>query len=256
MSRRSPLEVALETAREAGDLILRYLHAPLEISEKSARADLVTKADRESEAFIGRRLRDATPSATILGEEEGEHRGTSDERWIVDPLDGTTNFAHAYPLFCVSIAYERAGELLAGVIYAPLMQECFAAEHGAGATFNGQPIHVSSIDGIGDALLCTGFYPAQYERNLRQFAVASERAQAVRRDGAAALDLAYVAAGRFEAFWEFGLHAWDVAAGTLLVREAGGTVTQVNGRSSALDAGSILASNGAIHADMQKLLAR
>ena len=227
--------------------------SPLHIEEKFARADLVTAADRESERAITARLRAAFPAATIVGEEGGETRGTSSERWIVDPLDGTTNYAHGYPLFCVSIAYERDGELLAGVIYAPMMNECFAAERGSGARLNDAPIRVSAIDRLADAMVCTGFYPANFERNAGHFAAASHTAQAVRRDGAAALDLAYVAAGRFDAFWEFGLHAWDVAAGTLIVREAGGMVTRVDGAAAALDAGSILASNGRVHDEMREL---
>jgi myo-inositol-1(or 4)-monophosphatase len=249
-----PLALALDVAREAGHELLDRLNRPREIAEKSRRADLVTDADRASERIIVARLRAAYPSATILAEESGRHDGSPDERWIVDPLDGTTNFAHGYPLFCISIAYERGGEPIAGVVYAPAMGETFAAERGAGATFNGRPASVSEIERVSDAMTCTGFHPADYERNAICFAAASRRTQAVRRDGAAALDLAYVACGRYDGFWEFDLSPWDVAAGTLLVREAGGTVTRVDGLPAALDARSILATNGRIQDELREVL--
>ncbi|HVA33154.1 MAG TPA: inositol monophosphatase family protein [Candidatus Baltobacteraceae bacterium] len=251
----SALTLALDIAREAGAELLDRLRRPREIAEKGRRADLVTDADRASEKIVLERLRSAYPSATILAEESGTHAGTSDERWIVDPLDGTTNFTHGYPMFCVSIAYERAGELVAGVVYAPMMDECFAAERGAGAQMNGRPMRVSSVERLGDAMTCTGFHPADFERNARCFRAVSQRAQAVRRDGSAALDLAYVACGRFEGFWEYDLSPWDVAAGTLLVREAGGTVTRIDGSPGALDARSILATNTRIHAQLRDTLA-
>jgi myo-inositol-1(or 4)-monophosphatase len=248
------LEVAVAVAREAGTLLLEHLHQPLEIREKDRRADIVTRADADSERLIVERLRAATPAAQILTEESGLHDGTARERWIVDPLDGTTNFAHGYPLWNVSIAYEREGELLAGVVYAPAMNECFTAQRGGGAFLNATRIAVSAIPALGEALTCTGFHPADFERNGRQFAAVSHRAQAVRRDGSAALDLAYVACGRFDGFWEFDLHAWDVAAGTLLIREAGGAVTSVDGGPAELDGGSILATNGRIHEELRSAL--
>lgn len=254
MKRPDPLEVAVAIAREAGAVLLEHLERPREIAEKGRRADIVTDADRASEAIVVARLRREYPQATILAEESGVHTGTNDERWIVDPLDGTTNFAHGYPLFCVSIAYERGGELIAGAIFAPAMGECFAAERGAGARSNHRAIGVSAIDRVADAMTCTGFHPADFERNATCFRAVSERAQAVRRDGSAALDLAYVACGRFDGFWEFDLSPWDVAAGTLLVREAGGTVTGVDGSPAALDGGSILATNGRIHEELRATL--
>ncbi len=249
-----PLETALALAQEAGALLLERLERPREIAEKGRRADLVTDADRASEALIVGRLRREYPNASILAEESGAHRGTSDERWIVDPLDGTTNFAHAYPIFCVSIAYERGGELIAGVVYAPALGSCFAAERGGGTRVNGRPATVSTIDRLADAMTCTGFHPADFERNAAAFRAVSERAQAVRRDGAAALDLAWVACGRFDGFWEYDLSPWDVAAGTLLVREAGGTVTRIDGSAAALDDRSILASNGLVHDELRGVL--
>jgi myo-inositol-1(or 4)-monophosphatase len=246
----NPLETALDLAYEAGAVLLEHLQRPREIAEKGRRADIVTDADRASEALIVARLRGEYPNASILAEESGAYNGTSGERWIVDPLDGTTNFAHGYPAFCISIAYERDGELIAGVVFAPFLKECFAAESGAGARLGERRIAVSSIELARDALLCTGFKPSDYERNAVQFRAASERAQGVRRDGAAALDLAYVACGRFDGFWEYDLSPWDVAAGTLLVREAGGRVTQAGGSAARLDAASILATNGRIHEEV------
>ncbi|MBV8489759.1 MAG: inositol monophosphatase [Candidatus Eremiobacteraeota bacterium] len=250
------MAVAEEVAREAGRLLLDAVERPREIATKSRRADLVTDADRASEALILARLERATPGATILAEESGMRAGRTGERWIVDPLDGTTNFAHGYPLFCVSIAYERDGELVAGAIFAPAMNECFVARRGSGAQMNGRAISVSGVRHLGDAMTCTGFHPADFERNAAHFAAVSARAQAVRRDGSAALDLAYVACGRFDGFWEFDLSPWDVAAGTLIAREAGATVTRIDGGPSALDARSILATNASIHAELRDVLAK
>ncbi len=249
-----PLAFVSTLARDAGELLRERLDAPREIAEKR-RHDLVTDADHASEALIVERIRAAFPQAAILGEETGMHSGTSDERFIADPLDGTTNYAHRYPLFCVSIAYERSGLLEAAAIYAPMLDELYAARRGAGATLNGEPIRVSSIASVRDSMLCTGFNPAGYARNGKYFAALSDVAQAVRRDGSAALDLAFVAAGRFDAFWEWDLKPWDVAAGALLVTEAGGEVAAILGGPLDLATGSILATNGALHEELHELLA-
>jgi myo-inositol-1(or 4)-monophosphatase len=248
------LAVAREAALAGGAIALAGLHRPHEISEKGRRADIVTEADRASEAAIVAVLRASYPDAAIVGEEGGLRDGSSGERWIVDPIDGTTNYAHGYPIFCVSIAYERDGELEAGAIFAPAMNELFLVARGGGATLNGSPIAVSGVEMLGSALTCTGFHPADFDRNAPCFRAVSNRAQAVRRDGSAALDLAYVACGRFDAFWEYDLHAWDVAAGTLLVREAGGRVDRIDGREATLDGRSILASNGRIHDELRSVL--
>ncbi len=245
-----PLRCAIDSAREAGALLLERAHLPLEQEQKSVRGDIVTASDRASEALIVARLRAAFPAASILGEEGGAYAGTSDERWIVDPLDGTTNYAHGYPIYCVSIAYERAGEVVAAAIYAPVLDELYAAEHGGGTTCNGIPVRVTDTSAVADSLVCTGFVPSFYERNAENFAHLSRIAQALRRDGSAALDLAFVARGRFEAFWEYDLKAWDVAAGALLVREAGGRVTAIDGGAFTVAGGSVLATNGAIHREM------
>lgn len=245
-----PLRCAIDSAREAGALLLERAHLPLEQEQKSGRGDIVTASDRASEALIVARLRAAFPAASVLGEEGAAHAGTSDERWIIDPLDGTTNYAHGYPLYCVSIAYERAGEVVAGAIYSPVLDELYAAERGAGTTCNGIPLRVTDTSAVGDSLVCTGFVPSFYDRNGENFAHLSRVAQAVRRDGSAALDLAFVARGRFDAFWEYDLKAWDVAAGALLVREAGGRVTAIDGGAFSVAGGSVLATNDAIHLEM------
>ena len=250
---RDPLQSAIDVAQEAGAVLLEHMHRPLHVTEKQRRADLVTAADQASEAAVVARLHAEYPAATILGEEGGERKGTSQERWIVDPLDGTTNYAHGYPLFCVSIAYERDGELTCAVILAPLLNELFAAERGAGARCNDKNIHVSSVANVASAMVCTGFKPFDYETNARHFAIASNNAQAVRRDGAAALDLAYTAMGRFDGFWEFDLAPWDTAAGALLVHESGGRVSAIDGSPFTLEGRSILATNGAVHEKLRDL---
>jgi myo-inositol-1(or 4)-monophosphatase len=248
-----PLDFIISLAKEAGTLLAERIDGPREIAYKR-KADLVTDADRASEALIVERIHASFPTAAILGEEGGTYAGTGSERFIVDPLDGTTNYAHRYPLFCVSIAYERDGVLEAGAIYAPMLGELFAAKRSGGATLNGKPIGISPIASVGDALVCTGFVPGRYERNAINFSTMSTSAQAVRRDGSAAIDIAFVAAGRFEAFWEWDLKPWDVAAGAVIVEAAGGTVTAIDGSPLDITAGSVLASNGAVHAEMRSLL--
>jgi myo-inositol-1(or 4)-monophosphatase len=236
---------------------MEHIGRPLEIREKGRRADLVTLADGASERAIVERLRADFPQAAFLGEEGGLQTGTSRERWIIDPLDGTTNYAHGYPIFCVSIAFEREGEIVAAVVHAPAMHETFVAERGGGATLNDRAINVSAIESLSASLVCTGFQPARYERNMRYFDAASQMTQGVRRDGSAALNLAYVASGRFDVFWEFDLHQWDTAAGALLVREAGGRVTTIAGSDWRLESESVLASNGgAVHNESVELFTR
>lgn len=249
-----PLAVALDAARAGAEQLLAHADRPLEIREKGRRADIVTAADRASERVIVQRLLADFPQASVLAEEGGAIAGSSGERWIIDPLDGTTNYAHGYPLYCISIAFERDGELIAGVIYAPALGEWYAAQRGGGAACNDRPIAVSQIERVADAMVCTGFHPADFQRNAVCFERASARAQAVRRDGSAALDLAFVARGRFDGFWEFDLSAWDVAAGMLMVREAGGRVTRVDGGQPAVDSRSILATNARIHDELQGVL--
>ncbi len=249
-----PLAFITSLARDAGALLRDRFDGPRTIEHKSPK-DLVTDADRASEALIVAAIRSRFPGAAILGEEGGVYAGSSGERFIVDPLDGTSNYAHHYPMYCVSIGYEVDGVLEAGAIYAPMLDELFAAQRGAGATRNGSTIHVSRAAHVVDAMVCTGFVPGRFEeRNVREWTAASRAAQAVRRDGSAALDLAAVAMGRFDAFWEWSLKPWDVAAGTLIVREAGGTISSIDGSVFDIAEGSILATNGHIHAELAAVI--
>jgi myo-inositol-1(or 4)-monophosphatase len=214
--------------------------------------------DQRAEALILERLRGAFPDDAILAEEQGARPGRSDRRWIVDPLDGTTNYAHGLPVFGVSIALEAARRLVLGVVYDPTRDELFVAEHGAGATLNDAPIRVSGASTVDESLLVTGFpynIRETADTNLAEYAAMSVRARAVRRLGSAVIDLAYVACGRFDGFWELRLGAWDVAAGAVLVEEAGGRITGIDGRPLVVDAPTLLATNGAIHDEMLRALA-
>jgi myo-inositol-1(or 4)-monophosphatase len=200
----------------------------------------------------------AFPSHAILGEEGGARAGTDPRyRWIVDPLDGTTNYAHGFPFFCVSIGLEVDRHLALGVAYAPSLDELFVAEAGRGATLNDRPIHVSSIDQLTQALLATGFpYDrALFARALRSFELVSLESQAVRRAGSAVLDLCYVACGRLDGYWEHEVRPWDVAAGALIVLEAGGSVTAPDGSAFDVDSGQVLATNGLLHSALAGTLA-
>ncbi|HYX30323.1 MAG TPA: inositol monophosphatase family protein, partial [Pyrinomonadaceae bacterium] len=222
-----------------------------------------TESDLASERLIIDRIQTYYPRHSILAEESGtsnpHHQANQSEwLWIIDPLDGTTNYAHGYPCFCVSIALEHRGHLQIGVVYDPMRDEMFAAERGQGASLNGRRVSVSQTGDLGNALLCTGFPYDVRERNefARHFANFIMHARGVRRDGAAALDLAYVAAGRFDGFWEEGLKPWDVAAGVLLVEEAGGRVTDYRGEPFDIRTPPILTSNGLIHEQMMSVLNR
>jgi myo-inositol-1(or 4)-monophosphatase len=253
------LTFAQQLARDAGQILLeRFGRHSLEVRHKGD-IDLVTEADLAAESLIVNRIKSFYPRHAILAEESGASAGdeaTGEHRWIVDPLDGTTNYAHGYPCFCTSIALEHAGEIVVGVIYDPLRDELFAAERGGGATLNNRPIRVSRTDSLAQSLLCTGFpYDVRdngdFARHFRNFIM---HAQAVRRDGSAALDLAYVAAGRFDGFWEEGLRAWDVAAGVLLIEEAGGRVSDYDGGKFSIYKPPILVSNGLVHEKMMDVL--
>ncbi|HZB46152.1 MAG TPA: inositol monophosphatase family protein [Pyrinomonadaceae bacterium] len=252
------LNFAIQTAREAGR-VLAEKFGRVTITHKGD-IDIVTEADLAAERLIVERVRSYHPRHAVLAEEAGEviavGGGEAEYKWIVDPLDGTTNYAHGYPVFCVSIALEHEGEIVVGVVYDPLRDEVFAAERGEGATLNGRRMRVSDTAELNRALLCTGFPYDVRQRSqfARHFAAFIMHAQSVRRDGAAALDLAYVAAGRFEGFWEEGLRPWDVAAGTLLVREAGGRVTHYDGAPFRVYTPPILATNGLVHEAMMNVL--
>mgnify|MGYP003577529344 CR=1 FL=1 len=254
------LNFAIQTARDAGRLLAERFGRNLRISNKSE-LDLVTESDLASERLIIDRIKTHYPRHAILAEESGvapaAEGAQSDWRWIIDPLDGTTNYAHGYPCFCVSMGLEHNGTLEIGVVYDPLRDEVFSAERGQGAALNGKRIHVSPTPNLASALLCTGFPYDVRERSefARHFANFIMNAQGVRRDGAAALDLAYVAAGRFDGFWEEGLKPWDVAAGVLLIEEAGGRVSDYRNQPLDIFTPPILASNGLIHEQMMRVLA-
>jgi len=256
------LNFAMQTAREAGAILVDRLGRALQVSNKGD-IDLVTEADLASEKLIIERIKSHYPRHAILAEESGDTAGlplvsgNSEWKWIIDPLDGTTNYAHGYPCFCVSIALERAGKIEVGVIYDPMRDEMFAAERGQGATLNERRLRVSTVDDLNSAMLCTGFpYNVRERPNFaRDFANFTMAAQAVRRDGSAAIDLAYLACGRFDGFWEDGLNAWDVAAGVLLIEEAGGRVTDFTDGKLDIYTPRVLASNGLIHNQMIQVLA-
>jgi myo-inositol-1(or 4)-monophosphatase len=251
------LNIAVRAARRAGDIIVRAIPRleAVEIQSKG-RNDFVTEVDRAAEADIIETIRRLHPDHAFLAEESGASANQSDVVWIIDPLDGTTNYAHGYPCFCVSMGLECNGRLELGVVYDPIRDEMFTAERGQGSALNGRRIRVSPTPTLASALLCTGFPYDVRERNefARHFANFIMTAQGVRRDGAAALDLAYVAAGRFDGFWEEGLKAWDVAAGVLIIEEAGGRVSDFHGKPFDIHTPPIVASNGLIHDQMRELL--
>lgn len=250
------LEAAVETAERAGALLLDEFRHPARIEYKSD-VDIVTAADRRSEAFIVERLRTLFPPHAIVAEEGGGQETASDYCWYVDPLDGTTNFAHGYPCFAVSIALVAGDEILVGVVHDPMRQETFHAARGEGAWLNQKRIRVSQTARLAESLLGTGF-PARKRHqnpNILYYHRLTMLSHGVRRDGSAALDLGCVACGRFDGFWEINLKPWDTAAGILLVREAGGVVTDFKGIPYRLGGLEIAASNGLIHPELQQVFA-
>src|SRR5712664_1407652 len=251
------LEAAVEIAREAGKVLIEELSRPLDIAYKGDEVDLVTQADKRSERLIVERLTKYFPDHAIAAEEGTGHESASasDFRWHVDPLDGTTNFAHGYPCFCVSIALAQRDALLAAAVFNPFYNELFTAARGEGATLNGKKIAVSKNATLSTSLLCTGF-PVRNRKaspNLQYYGDFTQHSHGVRRDGSAALDLAAVAAGRFDGFWEFGLQKGDTAAGVLLIEEAGGKVSDFSGLPYQLGGPVILATNGLIHEEMRAM---
>jgi myo-inositol-1(or 4)-monophosphatase len=258
-----PSDVSLEFAApaaaialEAGGLIRDFYHRGV-TTEYKGDVDLVTEADRASERLIGERLRARFPTHGIYGEEGTREHIDREYRWYVDPLDGTTNFAHGFPVFCVSLGLEHRpaglapdadGILIAGVVYDPTRDELFVAEKGKGAYLNGKKIHVSRADDLAECLVATGFPSRSRHQNpnVYFYQQVTLRSHGVRRAGSAALDLAYTACGRFDGYWEFNLNPWDTSAGTLLVLEAGGTVTTFDGGPFKLNSREVLATNGLI----------
>ena len=243
---------------DAGEILLAMANGELEIQHKSQK-DLVTRADRAAEDFIIGSLRQSFPDHTINAEESGHLAGASEHQWFIDPLDGTLNYAHGVPIYSISIAYAYQGELKLGVVYDPSRKECFSAEQGAGAWLNDQPIRVSNFENLIDCMLVTGFPGNRWGQpgnNFGNFVRFSQAAQTVRRLGSAALDASYVAAGRLDGFWEEGVHDWDVAAAGLIIREAGGVVTNLFGDPDFLKAPiSMVAANPILHAKMLDVLA-
>ncbi|MBZ5608066.1 MAG: inositol monophosphatase [Acidobacteriia bacterium] len=247
----SYLEISAEIAREAGALLSKFFERRVAFELKGEH-DLVTEADRASEALVIERLRSHFPSHSIVAEEGGGHTGSSDYCWYVDPLDGTTNFAHGFPMYNVTLALEQAGELVAGVIFDPEHNEMFSSERGSGAYLNHRRIRVSKVTRVEDSLIATGF-PSKKRHldvNVHFYYQLAMLTHGVRRAGSAALDLAYVASGRLDGFWEFGLNPWDMAAGILLVQEAGGKCSDMKGAPASLRGPHLLADNGAIHAGL------
>ena len=252
------LQLAERLAREAGAIQHERYESEFEIETKSAAIDLVTEVDRQCEALIVSEIRSERPEDAILAEEGGSfERDSADWRWIIDPLDGTVNFAHGFPRFCVSIGIEFRGERQVAVVYDPLLDECYRGVRGRGAYLGSRRLRVSSATTIDESLIATGFAYDVHRSdadNLQHFGRMLKAARGIRRDGSAALDLCYVAAGRLDAYWEFKLYPWDVAAGCLIVEEAGGVVTDVSGGPAPPSGAEIVASNGSIHDEFLKLL--
>jgi len=252
-------KTAIEAAREAGKYIFAHIGKLKEISHKGGINNLVTDVDKASEKMIVERITGRFPDHSILAEEGGRRAGTGNGgfQWVIDPLDGTVNYAHGFPFFCVSIALAHKGDVTLGVVFDPVRDELFTAEKAKGAFLNGEKIGTSGTKELQSSLIATGFAYNVEEKvaNADHFRIMLTRAQAVRRAGSAALDLCYVACGRLDGFWEFGLSPWDTAAGQLVVREAGGEVTLLNGGEFDISKKEIAATNGAIHQEMLSSLA-
>ncbi len=252
-------ELLLEAAHSAGAILMKHYGNLQRIDTKARETDLVTIADRESEAFIINQIHAAFPHHNVLAEESGiSAPQTSEFRWVIDPLDGTTNFAHTYPVFCVSIGVEQAGEMVLGAVYNPYYEEFFFAEKEKGAFLNDRPIHVSKTPSLAKSLILTGFYYDRRERAehyLKPFRAFMERCHGIRRSGAAALDLCAIASGRADGFWEESLSPWDTAAGWLIIEEAGGRVTDFSGAPFAIEKKQIIATNALVHKQMLDVFA-
>jgi myo-inositol-1(or 4)-monophosphatase len=247
---------ARELAMKAGALVKRGFNQRLDVQYKG-RINPVTQIDLASEKLISGAIAKKFPGHAVLGEEGSDSRGTSDFVWIVDPLDGTVNFAHGFPVYCVSIGVEYQGEVVAGAVYDPERSELFWAEKGRGAWLNKSRIHVSKETRLDRALLATGFaydIGSAKKNNLGYFARMAKKAQGVRRPGSAAIDLCWLAAGRIDGFWELKLHPWDTAAASLIVAEAGGQLSRVNGSTYSIFSPDLLASNGHLHRAMKQAL--
>jgi len=252
------IEEIIHLAKEAGKILKDGFGKQHEVKMKGI-IDLVTEIDKQSEEYLIEQIHKSHPQDAITGEESGTHNGHSKSgSWLIDPLDGTLNYAHGVPIFTVSIAYAVDGQVEMGAVYDPMQDECFSAVRGQGAFLNGKKIEVSSVEEMVGAMLCTGFpydVHTSEEDNLNYFSSFVKSSQAVRRLGSAALDLCYVAAGRLDGFWELSLNAWDIAAGMLIVEEAGGVVSKMNGAPLTLEPPlSIVASNPSLHPQMMRII--
>ena len=253
------LHTAIEAAHAAAAIHRYYLSGVggnLHIDTKSSDIDIVTRVDKECEAKIREIILERYPEHVVLGEEEGQNSGESAYRWVVDPLDGTVNYTHGFPFYCVSIGLEINGSIALGVVLDSVRNELFSAVRGEGSYCNGSPIHVSATRELRQALLSTGFPydPEKIAASVEVFARMMQHCRAIRRPGAAALDLCHVACGRFDGFWERKLSPWDVAAGWLIIQEAGGTVTGPGGEPYRLEEKTMVASNGHLHAQLLEKL--
>jgi myo-inositol-1(or 4)-monophosphatase len=252
---RDYLDVAVEAAKLGGE-VLKQSYGQVKKIEYKGEINIVTEVDKRSEKLIVDLLTSRFPKHSILSEEGTDLVKPSEFKWVIDPLDGTTNYAHDYPIFCVSVGLEKNGQVIVGAVYQPVFDELFVAEKGNGAYLNGRKIQVSRVQKLRQSLLSTGFpYDVLQdpEQAMKYFAGFVDTAQAVRRDGAAALDLCYVAMGRFDGFWEVRLNPWDTAAGVLIVLEAGGMVTDFQGEPYSIYRDEVMASNGLIHTQMREV---
>jgi len=251
------LQFAKKLAYDAGKIALAAQKKGISVSTKSSAIDLVTNIDKTCEEFIIKTIRAHFPDHSILSEESGLSEKEGEYKWIIDPVDGTTNLAHGLPLFAISIAIVHKGKPIIGVVEIPGLNETFWAQEGRGAHIGMKPIHVSKVGDLQTSLLATGFPYARegrYQKNIELFDAFYRASQGVRRFGCAALDLCFVAAGRFDGFWEYGLQPWDVAAGKIILEEAGGVVTNMDGSTFNPKLQNILATNGLIHSDMLHII--
>jgi len=259
MNQTEMLEFAKITAKGAGAILMEHFGKISSYDRKSSHIDLLTIADTQSEAFILKEITKTFPDHHIIAEESATVENNSDYRWVIDPLDGTTNFVHSLPIFAVSIGLQYKDETIVGVVYNPAVDKCFWAEKNGGAFLNGESIHITSTNTLGDSLLVTGFpyyHDDRWRKGFDLFKTLYGKTQGVRRLGAAALDFCFVAMGRFEGFWEFGLQPWDVCAGALIVKEAGGKVSDWDDSPMPFSGNRILATNGHIHKEMLEVLGK
>ena len=252
------IKFATKISQQTGEILLRPLNRELKITYKKGNIrNLVTEIDQKVENFLVKKITEQYPDHRILTEETGRYGTTKNGlEWIIDPIDGTTNFSHGYPFFAISMGLREGNILVGGVVYAPALQELYIVEKGKGAFLNGKSIHVSHVESLKKSMLATGFGSEHRLANMPNIIRFHEEAQAVRRAGSAALDLCHVAAGRLDGYWEFGLNPWDIAAGVLMVEEAGGKITNTEGELINLSEGNIIASNGHIHEEMVSILNR